>query len=216
MVARLASGSRGQGAPVSLLRAVCLIAALAAGGPEAKAFKEADIDQLRRTGLCYGCDLSGAKLRGANLYKSSLDTSDLRKVDLQGALMANSSFMRANLREANLSRSRLRWTNFGAADLRRADLTEADLLVALMPFADLRGAILIQADLGSARLHRANLAGAILRGAKLYNAKLRTAIGLTQEQLDQACGNESTELPPGLTIAPCHATEFKLPYEHTR
>jgi uncharacterized protein YjbI with pentapeptide repeats len=201
---------------VSLLRLVCLAAALVASSGDALAFKDADLDQLRRTGVCYGCDLKGAKLRGADLYKTNLNAGDLRKIDLRGALMANSTFLKANLRGADLSRSRLRWTNFGGADMRGAKLIEADLLAALMPFVDLRGAVLIGADLGSARLHGANLAGAILRGAKLYNAKLRTVIGLTQEQLDQACGNHSTELPPGLTIAPCPATAFKLPYEHTR
>ena len=38
-----------------------------------------------------------------------------------------------------------------------------------------------------------NLAGADLSGAT----------GLTQKQLDQACGDKETKLPEGLTIKPC-------------
>jgi hypothetical protein len=32
---------------------------------------------------------------------------------------------------------------------------------------------------------------------------LSTASGLTQDQLDDACGDEATKLPSGLTIRPC-------------
>jgi uncharacterized protein YjbI with pentapeptide repeats len=50
---------------------------------------------------------------------------------------------------------------------------------------------------------RADLAGARLDGADLTDAFLTGAMGLTQAQLDQACGDGRTKLPPGLTVAPC-------------
>ena len=50
------------------------------------------------------------------------------------------------------------------------------------------------ADLAGAILTRADLTGADLRHTKLG--------GLTQEQLDQACG-ENVKLDPPLTIKPC-------------
>lgn len=52
-------------------------------------------------------------------------------------------------------------------------------------------------DLNGAILTRAKLNGAILTGAILLGAII------TQAQLDTACGDENTLLPPGLTIKPC-------------
>jgi hypothetical protein len=54
-------------------------------------------------------------------------------------------------------------------------------------------------------LFRANLSGQWLvgedfRGADLSGADLRGAGNLTQEQLDQACGNADTKPPGGLTL----------------
>jgi hypothetical protein len=56
-------------------------------------------------------------------------------------------------------------------------------------------------DLSLADLERANLIDADLRGAYLSGAKL------TQEQLDEACGDANTKLPEGLKPPkPCPAT----------
>jgi len=83
-------------------------------------------------------DLSGANLRGANLYE----------VDLSGA----------NLRGANLYE----------VDLSGADLYEADLSGANLYEADLSGADLSEANLSEANLYGANLNGAELNCAKFY------------------------------------------------
>jgi hypothetical protein len=64
--------------------------------------------------------------------------------------------------------------------------------------ADLSHAELDDADLSSADLRGANLSGAILDGADLRGAE-----GLTQLQLDRACGDEKTQLDPPLKIKPC-------------
>ena len=39
--------------------------------------------------------------------------------------------------------------------------------------------------------------------ADLQGADLRGAMGLTQDQLDNSCGDAKTRLPPGLEIEPC-------------
>lgn len=44
---------------------------------------------------------------------------------------------------------------------------------------------------------------AMLNDADLRDADLTDAINLVQEQLDEACGDEKTKLPEGLTIPPC-------------
>ena len=83
-------------------------------------------------------------------------------------------------------------------DLQGTNLQGADLFDANLQGADLRSANLQGADLWSANLQGADLTGADLQGADLTNAT-----GLTQERLDQACGNEETKLPSGLTVKPC-------------
>ena len=45
---------------------------------------------------------------------------------------------------------------------------------------------------------RANLEGANFSGAEMDRAQ-----GLTQSQLNRACGDASTRLPPGLRLPPC-------------
>ena len=73
-------------------------------------------------------------------------------------------------------------------DLAFAVLSGAVLLGTDLGGADLRGANLFAANLSSATLPRADLSGANLSGAE----------DLTQEQLEEANGDESTRLPSGL------------------
>ena len=49
----------------------------------------------------------------------------------------------------------------------------------------------------------ANLAGTDMESAVITGADLSLARGLTQAQLDAACGDEMTRLPPGLEIKEC-------------
>jgi uncharacterized protein YjbI with pentapeptide repeats len=89
------------------------------------------------------------------------------------------------------------------ADLRHAAaqgafLAKAVLHDANLEWADLRDANLEQSDLRRIKLRGAVLAGANLRGADLTEAKL------TQTQLDQACVDNRTRIPTGLTAPrPC-------------
>ena len=98
---------------------------------------------------------------------------DLSLADLSGAV----------LRKANLSRAVLRGANLSGADLSLSNLSGAAL-----GLADLSGANLSGAVLSGATLPRADLSGAILSGAE----------DLTQEQLEEANGDESTRLPSDL------------------
>jgi uncharacterized protein YjbI with pentapeptide repeats len=139
-----------------------------------------------------GVRLPGADLRFANLGSAWLSNSDLRGADLRGADLSDSDLSGADLRGANL-----RGLNLSGALMRGANLSGADLSGANLRFATLIGADLSGSHLTFARLHFANL-----RGAHLNNLDLSSAYDLTQEQLDQACGNE-TKLPDGLTIRPC-------------
>ena len=60
------------------------------------------------------------------------------------------------------------------------------------------------ADLRRASLSHANLRVTELDGVRLQGRYLRFVDGLTQTQLDTACGDEDPRLPPGFTIAACN------------
>jgi uncharacterized protein YjbI with pentapeptide repeats len=89
----------------------------------------------------------------------------------------------------------------GLADLNGAYLSSADLTGANLSGANLRGADLTGANLRSANLRGANLSVAYLIGADLTGAK-----NLIQTQLNEACGDNETALPEGLSLTllkPC-------------
>ena len=82
------------------------------------------------------------------------------------------------------------WVDMSHAGLVAADLTNADFVGANFQEARLRGV-----DFSNAQLNGVKLAGADLRGANL-----KTSVGLLQGQVDQACLDETTKLPPELKI----------------
>lgn len=84
-----------------------------------------------------------------------------------------------------------------------ADLLGADLAGRDLRGAALRGALLIAADLRGTDLCMADLIGADLRDADLSGANLRTAIYVTQVQLNAARGDVHTQLPATLS-RPAH------------
>jgi hypothetical protein len=89
------------------------------------------------------------------------------------------------------------------ANLSYADLSYANLSGANLSGANLSGAYLIYTNLRSADLRSADLKSATLSGVFLSGANLSDANGLTQEQLNEACG-KPLALPPGLTLdKPC-------------
>src|SRR6516165_3780633 len=182
-----------------------------------------------------GANLSRANLRGADLNSAYLTSAYLSRVDLTGADLTganlgladlNGAYLRtaatitdslssiwpakdramspkpdsvnvaavlsgANLTGANLSRTNLRSADLSGANLRGANLIGTNLSVAYPIGADLTGA---------------NLRGADLTGANLSGATLRGVKNLIQTQLNEACGNNQTELPEGLDLTllkPC-------------
>ena len=93
-------------------------------------------------------------------------------------------------------------------DLHGADFTGADASLMCMSFANFTGVSFRDADLSGANMAGAKMAGADMTGAKtsitsFLGTDLRRVKGLTQAQLDVACGNAKTKLPPGLKIHTC-------------
>ena len=124
-----------------------------------------------------------------------------------------------NLFQADFSSHRLTGRNFAGARLRQADLSAAVMNHTVFAGGDLRdvnayggvfsGAVFSGADLTHASfvgtyLQGANFTGAKLIGTNFSGAEMSHARGLSQHQLQDACGDEATTLPPGLRIPHCH------------
>jgi uncharacterized protein YjbI with pentapeptide repeats len=93
-------------------------------------------------------------------------------------------------------------------DLRGADFSDADATLMCMSFADFTGVRFRNTELSGANLAGAKLDGADLTGAKtsitsFLGTDLRHVKGLTQKQLDVACSDAATKLPPGLYVHTC-------------
>jgi len=153
-------------------------AAVLAFAAPAFAQNAGQIASVRRGASCSGCnlfqgDFSGLEARGLNLSRS-------------------------RLRQADLSLSVMNRTRFNGADLR-----DVEGYGGVFSGSSFAGANLTNASFVGAYLEGANFAGATLSGTNLSGAQLARATGLTQSQLNQACGDASTILPGSLRIRAC-------------
>jgi uncharacterized protein YjbI with pentapeptide repeats len=158
----------------------------------------ADLDSANlNSAYLSGAYLSGANLLGANLTGANLTSANLSRVDLTGADLTGANLGLADLNGAHLSGANLTDANLGGTNLRSADLSGANLRGANLRAANLSVAYPIGANLTGANLRDATLTGTDLSGADLIGAK-----NLIQRQLDEACGNNKTELPGGFDLTP--------------
>ena len=93
-------------------------------------------------------------------------------------------------------------------DLRGADFTGANATLMCMSFANFTGVSFRGTELSGANMAGAKMDGADLTGAKtsitsFLGTDLRHVKGLTQKQMDVACGDTKTRLPAGLHIHRC-------------
>ena len=95
-----------------------------------------------------------------------------------------------------------------SGNLEGADFDGAKLVLMCMSYADFRGATfrntdLAGANLAHARLDGADFSGAVLTITSIKGTDLTLVRGLTQAQLDQACGDAATRVAPGLHVKTC-------------
>tara|TARA_R110000868_G_scaffold193059_3_gene437720 strand:+ start:4976 stop:5464 length:489 start_codon:yes stop_codon:yes gene_type:complete len=159
-------------------RILAAIAIFLAASSAAMAQDAAQIARVQAGQSCPGC----------NLFQAELAYLDLPDLDLSGS----------RLRQANLALSTMNRTNFDNANLSVANLFGARFTRASFRNVDFSDAILVGAYFGSA-----NLSGARLANSNISGAEMATTIGLTQAQLNQACGDTSTQLPAGLHVPSC-------------
>lgn len=109
----------------------------------------------------------------------------------------------ANLSGADLSDANLSGAEFNRANLSGAVLIDANLSGADLDRANLSGTDFMWSNLSGAKFSWANLSGAILDNTNLSGTDLLEALNLSQKQLNNACGDEKTELPGELSIKAC-------------
>jgi len=159
--------------------AIALVASLvAATALPAVAQNASQISRVRNGASCPGCnlfqgDFSGMEVRGLNLAGARL-----RQADLSLTVMNRTRFSRADMRDVEAYGGVFSGSNFAGADLTNASFVGAYLDGSVM-------------------------SGAKLKGTNLSGTRLARAVGLTQSQLNQACGDDATVLPSGLRIPAC-------------
>jgi uncharacterized protein YjbI with pentapeptide repeats len=131
---------------------------------------------------------AGASCPGCNLFQA----------DFQNVELKNKNFARARLRQADMSAAIMNHTSFAGGDLR-----DVNAYGALFSSANFAGANLTNASFVGTYLEGANLRGAHLEGANFSGAEMDRAVGLTQAQLNEACGDDTTRLPRGLHVKGC-------------
>jgi uncharacterized protein YjbI with pentapeptide repeats len=116
--------------------------------------------------------------------------ADLTSANLSGYDSQENVFMldNVNLRGVNLQDANLEYTSLEGSTLTNSHLVNTDI-----SHADLSDATLYHAYLSNV-----DLSGATMSGADLSEVDLRNDTGLTQDQLDEAKGNERTLLSDDL------------------
>ncbi|RZJ37052.1 MAG: pentapeptide repeat-containing protein, partial [Brevundimonas sp.] len=99
---------------------------------------------------------------------------------------------------ATLANVRATGANFSSAEITASNLSNGDF-----SGASFRDASLDSARLSGGRFSRADFTDASLRRTDIRGADLSDARGLTQSQINQACGDGSTRLPGRLTTQTC-------------
>lgn len=137
-----------------------------------------------------------------------LDNGEGEHLALYRTALMKAKLSEAHLEGADLSGAHLEGANFRGAHLEGAFFLKTHLEKAFLPEAHLEGAFLFDTHLEEASLVNAHLEGAFLNGAHLEGAYLSRAhlegahledVNITQEQIEQAIGDEATELPKHLT-----------------
>ncbi len=99
-----------------------IIVGLFIGTGISSAFNRDDLEKLKTTKACEGCNL-----RGANLSSENLSGANLSKADLRGANLSGANLSGAKLGDAVLSNANLSGVNLTDANLAGAPIFETNL-----------------------------------------------------------------------------------------
>lgn len=138
-------------------------------------------------------NMRGAALQDATLIEAKWNNSVLEKADLRRADMTRAEFTNSNFKKANLESAAAQGANFKGSVFHGARFDHANL----------QGAQLDKANFQNTKFGNAVFSNTTLSGANFSGADLSQVIGLTQAQLDTACGDWATQLPIGLSVSYC-------------
>jgi uncharacterized protein YjbI with pentapeptide repeats len=102
------------------------IVAVAIGARSLPAFTETDVEKVKTTGCCEGCNLSDANLGGEDLANASLSGADLGGANLRGANLSGADLTGARLVDAFLNNARLVGANLTDSTLSGACMDDAN------------------------------------------------------------------------------------------
>lgn len=160
---------------ISTLAAALMVASVAL---PASAQNAGQIGRVRGGASCPGCNLFQGDFGGLEARGLNLAGARLRQSDMSLSVMNRTRFSGADMRDVEAYGGVFSSSNFS-----RADLTNASFVGTF--------------------LEGANFSGATLVGTNFSGAQLVRATGLTQAQLNRACGDEATRLPGNLRIPAC-------------
>lgn len=159
-------------------------------------------------------DFSGTDLRNSSLVGADLEKATLIRTSLADSRADEANFSRIEGYRTVFARISARGASFASAELQRADfsgadLTDADFEKSELGRANFKGATITGTNFSSANLARAEFHDAVFEGpidftgaftfiTRFDGLDLSQATGLTQLQLDQACGTAETKVPEGL------------------
>jgi len=129
---------------------------------------------------------------------ASCPKCNLFQADFSGLTLSGKTYAGARLRQADLSLSIMTRTNFSGGDLR-----DVEAYGGVFTGSNFAGANLTNASLVGTHLQGASFRGANLTGTNFSGAEMDRATGLTQGQLNAACGDVATRLPGNLRIPAC-------------
>jgi len=159
-------------------------------------------------------DFSTTDLRDANLLGANLEKARLVRASLAGSIASGARFARVEAYRTDFSRISAEDASFEGAELQRSNFKDAKLSNVNFTKADLGRSQFDGAEVGGSRFSLANLARADFRASRFSSSvdfdrafffltrvegvDLSSATGLSQWQLDMACGDDKTMLPAGL------------------
>jgi len=114
-------------ASLKLLIPVLAVMIVAGMSLPCSAFVPEDLENLKVSKKCPGCDLRGADLRGLNLAESNLEGANLMGANLEGVTLEDAILDDASCEKSNLRNARLHGASMDHATIDEADFTGADL-----------------------------------------------------------------------------------------
>lgn len=115
-------------------------------------------------------DLSGANLRGFNLFQANLDDTDLSEADLREAVFIRGSARLSNFSNADMEGAQLQGTNFNRSNFSNTNLRAANLLGTIFTGCSLLNADLTGADCTGAHFENSNLLNTTFYDCKVKGA----------------------------------------------